>query len=93
MGEDFPSQHIEDLQSSGVDIGGIERRYDIDFDRYFADALARLQPLAEDGLVMIERMRVSVSSRGRLLLRIIAMCFDRYSNGPIGATAHYSRAL
>lgn len=26
VGEDFPSQHLEDLQSSGVDIGGIERK-------------------------------------------------------------------
>jgi oxygen-independent coproporphyrinogen-3 oxidase len=76
-----------------IDIASIERRHDIDFNRYFADALARLQPLAEDGLVLLERMRVSVSSRGRLLLRIIAMCFDRYSNGPIGTPAHYSRAL
>lgn len=77
-----------------IDIASIERRHDIDFNRYFADALARLQPLAEDGVVLLERMRVSVSSRGRLLLRIIAMCFDRCSNGPsIDATAHYSKAL
>lgn len=76
-----------------IDIASIERRHDIDFNRYFADALARLQPLAEDGLVLLERMRVNVSSRGRLLLRIIAMCFDRYSNGPIATTAQYSKAL
>ena len=63
-----------------IDIASIERRHDIDFNRYFADALARLQPLVEDGLVLLERMRVSVSSRGRLLLRIIAMCFDRYTH-------------
>lgn len=77
-----------------IDIASIERRHDIDFNQYFADALARLQPLVEDGLVLLERMRVNVSSRGRLLLRIIAMCFDRYSNAlPTGATAHYSKAL
>ena len=41
-----------------------------------------LQPLAEDGLVRIEPDRIAVTSRGRLLLRNIAMCFDRYLDQP-----------
>lgn len=72
---------IQQLMCQGaVDIAAVERRYDIDFHRYFADALARVQPLVSDGLVVFERMRISATSRGRLLLRIIAMCFDRYIN-------------
>jgi oxygen-independent coproporphyrinogen-3 oxidase len=72
---------IQQLMCRGtIDIAAVERRYDIDFHRYFADALAHAQPLAQDGLVTLERLRISATSRGRLLLRIIAMCFDRYLN-------------
>jgi len=72
---------IQQLMCQGaIDIAAVERRYDMDFHRYFADALAHVQPLANDGLVTLERLRISATSRGRLLLRIIAMCFDRYLN-------------
>jgi oxygen-independent coproporphyrinogen III oxidase len=85
---------IQQLMCRGfIDIAVVERRYDIDFHRYFADALARMQPLVSDGLVVLERSRISATSRGRLLLRIIAMCFDRYlSQGP-PAHAPDSRAV
>jgi oxygen-independent coproporphyrinogen-3 oxidase len=84
---------IQQLMCQGwIDIAAVERRYDIDFHRYFADALAQVQPLAADGLVEIERLRISATSRGRLLLRIIAMCFDRYLNQP-SPQAQYSRAI
>lgn len=70
---------IQHLMCQGeVPIAALERRYAIDFDVYFADALARLQPLAADGLVRIEPGRITVSPNGQLLLRSIAMCFDRY---------------
>ena len=45
---------------------------------YFSDALERLRPLAEDGLATVSGERVAATPPGRLLLRIIAMCFDRY---------------
>ncbi|HEY0939725.1 MAG TPA: oxygen-independent coproporphyrinogen III oxidase [Steroidobacter sp.] len=84
---------IQQLMCQGwIDIPGVERRYDIDFHRYFADALAQVQPLVADGLVALERQRISATSRGRLLLRIIAMCFDRYLNQP-SPQAQYSRAI
>ena len=59
-----------------------ERRYLINFADYFADALDRLHPLVEDGLVRVEADRITATSRGRLLLRNIAMCFDRYLHQP-----------
>lgn len=84
---------IQQLMCQGsIDIAAVERRYDIDFQRYFADALAQVQPLVADGLVVLERLRISATSRGRLLLRIIAMCFDRYLKQP-PAQAQYSRAI
>jgi len=41
-------------------VSALERRYGIDFDSYFADALARLEPLVADGLVRRERDRIRV---------------------------------
>jgi len=61
-----------------IDRARIEARHDIDFDAYFADSMARLLPLAADGLVSFDGSRIVATSRGRLMLRIIAMCFDRY---------------
>jgi oxygen-independent coproporphyrinogen-3 oxidase len=87
---------IQRLMCHGeIDIAAIERRHEIDFWTYFADALARLRPLAADGLVTLDEKRIVVTSRGRLLLRIIAMCFDRYlyesDFGP--AEQRFSRAI
>ena len=38
-----------------VPVSALERRYAIDFDDYFRDALKRLQPLFDDNLVRSER--------------------------------------
>ena len=70
---------IQALMCQGeVRIGAFEDRHDIDFHEYFAESLAQLAPLQADGLVEVDAGRIAVTSRGRLLLRIIAMCFDRY---------------
>ena len=70
---------IQQLMCRGaIGCAQIEERHDIDFDSYFADALRRLRPLVDDGLVTREGSSIVATSRGRLMLRIIAMCFDRY---------------
>lgn len=43
---------------------------------YFTEALLRLQPLAEDGLIEYSDKHVKVLPSGRPFLRNIAMCFD-----------------
>ena len=65
-----------------IEIAAIEQRYRIDFVDYFGDALKRLHPHLDDGLVRIEDGRIAATPPGRLLLRSIAMCFDAYLNGP-----------
>jgi oxygen-independent coproporphyrinogen-3 oxidase len=84
---------IQHLMCQGeVPIAALERRYRIAFHRYFRDALVRLQPLVEDGLVRIEPDRIAATPTGRLLLRNIAMCFDAYLDE--GApSAQFSRAI
>jgi oxygen-independent coproporphyrinogen-3 oxidase len=70
---------IQKLMCTGVvDCAALATWHDIDFDEYFADALVQLAPLAADGLVEWTTNRIVATSRGRLMLRIIAMCFDRY---------------
>jgi oxygen-independent coproporphyrinogen III oxidase len=87
---------IQRLMCQGeIDIAAVERRHDIDFRTYFAEALARLRPLTADRLVTVDEQRIIATSRGRLLLRIIAMCFDRYLyESDLGAAEQrYSRAI
>ena len=80
--------------SAEIPVRALERRYAIDFPAYFADAMAKLQPLEQDGLVRVEPDCISVTSRGRLLLRNIAMCFDRYLTTPAEpSTPRFSRAI
>lgn len=56
----------------------IEAAYLIDFDEYFAQELADLRTFEEAGLVENTREWVSVLPKGKLLVRGIAMVFDRY---------------
>jgi oxygen-independent coproporphyrinogen-3 oxidase len=70
---------IAQLMCHGViEIRELEHRFRIDFASYFEEALVRLQPHVEDGLVRIEPGEVRATPAGMLLLRSIAMCFDAY---------------
>lgn len=86
---------IQHLMCQGeIPVTALERRYDISFREYFADELAKLQPLVADGLVRMEGSRIDVTARGRLLLRNIAMCFDRYlEQSATLVTPRFSRAI
>ncbi|MEW5681930.1 MAG: oxygen-independent coproporphyrinogen III oxidase [Pseudomonadota bacterium] len=48
------------------------------FWQYFAEALERLQPFMEDGLVEVYAERIKVTNAGRLWVRSICACFDAY---------------
>ncbi|HEU5134621.1 MAG TPA: oxygen-independent coproporphyrinogen III oxidase [Steroidobacteraceae bacterium] len=90
------AQVIQQLMCRGhIDRALIETRFEIDFDVYFAAAMTQLLPLAADGLVEFAGPRIVATSRGRLMLRIIAMCFDRYLSTPSVSDTQprHSRAL
>ncbi|WP_374353260.1 oxygen-independent coproporphyrinogen III oxidase [Chitinimonas sp.] len=61
-----------------LDIAKVERDWDIRFADYFATELADLHKQAQDGLLTIDDQRIQIQARGRLLVRNIAMVFDRY---------------
>lgn len=74
-----------------LDKAAFSATWGIDFDTYFANAIADLQPLAADGFINLEPGFVRVTDLGRLFLRNIAMCFDAYLKQPSEAGPRYSR--
>ena len=50
----------------------------LDFEKTYAAELAKLRPLADDGIVTLAPGRVTVTPVGRFFLRNIAMVFDQY---------------
>ena len=86
---------IQSLMCQGrIPVTALERRYGIDFAAYFADALDALAPLERDGLVRVGERNIDATARGRLLLRNIAMCFDRcLAPAPADARPRFSRAI
>lgn len=84
---------INHLMCQGeIDKRDLEARFGIEFDQYFASAIAQLPPLIADGLVVVDRDFIRVTLRGRLLLRIVAMCFDRYLQS-VAEPARFSKAI
>jgi oxygen-independent coproporphyrinogen-3 oxidase len=70
---------IQALMCHGsIDFATIEEDHCIDFRQYFAPELANLAPLEADGLVAVTQAAISVTARGRLLVRNVAMVFDSY---------------
>ncbi len=64
----------------GLSFKRIEEKWGIVFEEYFSESLDRLSGLESDGLVQILPDEINITERGRLFLRNIAMCFDRYLN-------------
>jgi oxygen-independent coproporphyrinogen-3 oxidase len=56
----------------------IEVAYLVDFDRYFATELDELREFERMGLISLEDGWLTVSPKGRLLIRSLCMVFDRY---------------
>jgi oxygen-independent coproporphyrinogen-3 oxidase len=64
----------------------------VDFRSYFAEELADLRQMEAAGLVKVEGDWISVQPAGRLLVRAIAMVFDRYLRADRERT-RYSRVI
>ena len=86
---------IQELMCHGrLDFSRLGRRHGIDFGEYFADSLPRLKALEDDGLLEFTRAGIRATPRGRLLLRVIAMCFDRYlQTAPAPDAPRFSRTI
>lgn len=70
----------------------LEESFGISFDDYFADALERLAPCADDGLVELLPGEIRATPLGRIFLRNLAMPFDAYLRSATERTV-FSRTL
>jgi len=61
-----------------LNFSSLEQSWGIDFADYFGDALSKLGPMQEDGLLEVDERHIRVQPRGRLLIRNICMVFDAY---------------
>jgi oxygen-independent coproporphyrinogen-3 oxidase len=75
-----------------LSLESIELAYLIDFRKYFAAEMADLRKLQGDGLVEVEADWITVTPKGRLLVRAICMVFDRYLRER-EARASYSKVI
>lgn len=64
--------------NNSLDIKKLEKKWGINFNKYFASSLENLQQMADDGLLNIEKTKLTITTSGRLLARSICMLFDRY---------------
>jgi oxygen-independent coproporphyrinogen III oxidase len=56
----------------------LRQRFGIDFHAYFRDERAALEDLQRDGIIALSDDELRVTARGRLLVRVACMAFDRY---------------
>jgi len=70
----------------------IEIAYLIDFERYFQEELADLRQMVTDGLVQLDDEWITVTPRGRMLIRNVCMVFDKYLRRE-RETMRYSRVI
>ncbi|NMG47229.1 oxygen-independent coproporphyrinogen III oxidase [Azoarcus communis] len=75
-----------------LSIESIEIAHLINFREYFADELADLAEMEKAGLLKVEGDWISVMPAGRMLVRGIAMVFDRYLRAD-RERARYSRVI
>ncbi len=65
-----------------LSFAAIEREFAIDFAAYFAGEMTQLQTMQDDGLICLTGQGITVTARGRLLIRNVCMVFDRYLRLP-----------
>ena len=61
-----------------LDYDTFGQQHGVDFRDYFESEIKRLAPLADDDLIDLNEAGIQITPKGRLLLRNIAMTFDRY---------------
>lgn len=61
-----------------LDFNSFEKKFNINFKKYFSNSLLKLKELEEDGLVEITEKNLQILPKGRPLIRNVAMCFDAF---------------
>lgn len=61
-----------------IDKRGIEAKFGIDFEEYFAADIPKLQTFIDEGLLENNKEKIKIIGAGILIIRNVAMCFDAY---------------
>ncbi|MGI8543036.1 MAG: oxygen-independent coproporphyrinogen III oxidase, partial [Aridibacter sp.] len=61
-----------------IDKRDIERKFDIDFEEYFAEDIPKLQIFIDEELLENKTDKIKIKGAGILIIRNVAMCFDAY---------------
>lgn len=77
--------------SMPLHIADIEQSHQIEFPAYFSEEIAQLRQYEEVGFLTITPTTISVTPKGRLFVRAIAMVFDKYLKKI--TTATYSKLI
>ncbi len=76
-----------------IDKKRVSSRFGLDFDDYFADSIARLDELEDEGFLHNDDEAVAVLGQGRLFVRNAAMAFDSYLGSKPAARPAFSRTV
>ena len=90
--EDLLRRHIITrlICDFSLDFNALNQQFHLEFHQHFAAILPALEAMANDGLLQINAHALTVTPRGRLLIRHICMTFDAYL---AQKTVHYSRVI
>jgi oxygen-independent coproporphyrinogen-3 oxidase len=83
-------QHL--MCHDGLRINDFESTHGVSFRSYFENELNSLAPLVKDGLVHVNDDKIEITASGKLLMRSVAMVFDRYLNRE-GNDKRFSKAI
>ena len=76
-----------------IDKRYIERKFNIEFNSYFSESLAKLRTFEDEGLVNNLADKIKVPELGKLIIRNIAMCFDAYLEKMLTEKPIFSRTV
>ncbi|MCK9473613.1 oxygen-independent coproporphyrinogen III oxidase [Sulfurimonas sp.] len=93
--DDLIRQYVimELMSNFKLDIKRFEKLYNVEFKRYFADAIEALKPFEEDKLLTIDDNFIECSETGTLLIRNIAMPFDAYMKKHASSSKTFSKTV
>ena len=69
---------MELMSNFKLNIDRVQKRFNIDFWKYFADAIDELQEFVDAQLLTITKDKIEVNQTGSMLIRNIVMPFDKY---------------
>ena len=93
--DDIVRQHVimRLMCDMELDKREVEKKFDIDFDSYFASAFPKLDGFVQDDLLKLTDDEIIVKGIGRLVIRNIAMAFDAYLEKMMKEKPIFSRTV